>query len=174
MLNHLSEKNGIRKRCKWIRRKFLFEQLEQEWVAFQSKPQRPGNAGGCFTSFVSTYLKKNRCCFLWLHFSPLVTSLHEKFELWLAASLNSFNWMCQLKMPGAIKSDFWTSYRKKISTGMRVSFTRVENVILVNVQFNGRMRSRLSGGKYTIVSKFDTSFISLNCEKKIPNVISHL
>lgn len=63
--------------------------------------------------------------------------------------------MCQQKMPGTIKSDFWTCYRKNISTGMRVSLTRVQNVILVNVQCRGR----LSGGKYTVVSKFDTSFI---------------
>lgn len=54
------------------------------------------------------------------------------------------------------------------------SLTGVWNVILVTVQFYGRRKGRFSDGKYTIVSKFDTSFISLNCENQISHVISHL
>lgn len=55
---------------------------------------------------------------------------------WLLVLILSTECVTQLKMPGIIKADFWTCFRKK-TTGMRVSVTGVWNVTLVNVQFCG-------------------------------------
>ena len=107
--------------------------------------------------------------------SLFTTSYKPSSTTWTVVGMlilfNSCNeYTSKLKMFGILKADFWKCDRKTTSTGMHVSLIGVCSVILVTVQFYGRMRVRLSDGKYTIASKFDVSFISLNRDNKIPHV----